>query len=96
MGYNTVIMLLNDGMDQLEKHPKQFVEKLMKTYPRTETEDFGVGNHCNNVTVVKSQHMDVPQLTLTYENWITPLNPRYVEELAKKGKLDLLKEKETK
>lgn len=77
MGYNTTVFILNDGFDQIQKYPEEFVMGINRHMH--DGADFGVGNHCNSVTVMRSQHADVPRLYFTHQNWISELS-EYNEE----------------
>lgn len=73
MGYNTTLMILNDGFGELEKHPEQFVKKVRDVMDFGGT--IGVGNHGNVVEVMKTEHADVPRLYFTHQNSIIELSP---------------------
>ncbi|RNB59474.1 hypothetical protein EDM57_04855 [Brevibacillus gelatini] len=78
MGYMTTITILNDGWDQIEKYPKEFIEAIdegMNGYRRylgrveqNNINSFGIGNHCNNVLVAKAHHADDPRMFIAYQN----------------------------
>lgn len=73
MGFNTTINILNDGLDQLRKHPEEFVESIMEKYNDGGT--VGVGNHVNMVEVMQSRHADEFCLYVVHHNSIVRLNP---------------------
>lgn len=75
MGYNTTILILNDGLDQLRKNPVEFTEKVWNAIASGRETTVGVGNHCNVVTVMPTQHADLPRLYFTHGNSITELSP---------------------
>lgn len=60
MGFNTTINIINDGFDQIEKYPEDFVKGIR--YHMLDGGEFGVGNHANVVTVAKSGHADAFRL----------------------------------
>jgi hypothetical protein len=74
----TTITILNDGFDQIEQHPKKFVEaihegmngyrRFLGSVERNNINSFGIGNHCNNVIVAKSNHADDPRMFISYQN----------------------------
>jgi hypothetical protein len=78
MGYMTTITVLNDGFSQIEESPKEFVEKISEgmngirrhlgSIERYNINSYGVGNHCNNVIVAKSNHADDPRMFISYQN----------------------------
>ena len=71
MGYMTCVSILNDGFDQIEKHPEEFVRNIkkgMSQYHGSSVESYPVGNHANPMDVKRSQHADTPQVVLLYAN----------------------------
>lgn len=73
MGFNTTLFVLNDGFDQIEKNPDEFVEKISR-----EMHDgggFGVGNHGNCTQVMRTQHADIFRLYGTHQNLMLELTP---------------------
>jgi len=81
MGYNTAILILNDGLDQLKKHPEDFVEGINQHMHRGG--EFGVGCHANVVDVMRTEHADVFRLYGSHGNLMLELSPwsRRLEEL---------------
>lgn len=74
MGYNTTILILNDGLDQIRQNPEEFTEKLYNAIGHHNGDQtFGVGNHMNCVTVMKTEHADVFRLYATEGNSIVEL-----------------------
>lgn len=83
MGFNTTILILNDGWDQIVAHPDEFIEKvgavvssgIHRRVPGFEGDDFGVsigiGNHCNNVQVMCNDHADITNVLLVGGNYGT-------------------------
>lgn len=82
MGYMTIVSILNDGLDQIEENPKEFVDGITKNlngtyksngkYQRSTT--FGVGNHCNQVEVYQSFHADDTQVFFAGWNSLVNIN----------------------
>lgn len=70
MGFNTTILILNDGLDQIRKNPEAFVESLYHKIASGEEGDVGVGGHVNVAHVMRTQHADAPRLYLTMHNTI--------------------------
>ena len=85
MGYNTPVFILNDGMDQLEKHPNDFVEGILRRLVGGGS--FGVGNHANVVDVKDSQHASVFRLYGSHGNLMVDLShwSRETEALARRN-----------
>lgn len=82
MGFMTTITILNDGFDQIEKYPKEFVECIKDGkdgvikpggISNKLVNDYGVGNFCNCVKVAQSHHADNPRLYLVYQNMMVSL-----------------------
>lgn len=73
MGFNTTVNILNDGMDQLKKHPEEFAQGVLDHYYDGGT--FGVGNHGNVVHVAKSRHADEFSLFSVHGNALVELSP---------------------
>lgn len=84
MGYNTTVLILNDGLDQIEKHPEEFVAGIVEKMHGGGT--VGVGCHANPVEVMPTQHADVYRLYSTHANMILELSPysRATLDLAKR------------
>ncbi|WPH57729.1 hypothetical protein [Mycobacterium phage WXIN] len=72
MGYNTSLTILNDGFDQLEHYPDDFVEGIKRHMNRGGS--FGVGNHCNVVDVQPTDHADATQLIAVGGNFSTKVH----------------------
>lgn len=77
MGYMTTVTILNDGFDQIEKHPKEFIEKIsdgmnginrFDRLVRQNINSYGIGNHANVIQVVKSHHADEPRMFIAFQN----------------------------
>lgn len=78
MGYMTTINILNDGFDQIEKHPEKFIEvikegmnghrRFLGSVEQNNINSFGIGNHANVVQVVKSHHADDPRMFIAFQN----------------------------
>ena len=106
MGYNTTILIINDALDTLEDNPKEFVKNMTQAIHAGRTQSIPVGNHCNPVQVMKTEHADVPRLYFSQANLITEFNSyefehiyfNYPQELWKRLEIakNLLKEYEKK
>jgi len=81
MGYMTTVTFLNDGFDQIEEYPEQFIkaiklgmygiDKHIKNTGRKFITTHGVGYHGNLVEVAKSHHADDYRLYLVGRNTMT-------------------------
>ena len=58
MGFLTTVTIRNDGLDQIEKHPEEFMENLLNAIRKNEKDEISCGNHCNVAIVQKSRHAD--------------------------------------
>ena len=58
MGFLTTVTIRNDGLDQIEKHPEEFMENLLNAIRENKGEEIPCGNHCNVAIVQKSRHAD--------------------------------------
>lgn len=93
MGFNTAVLVLNDGLDQLQKYPDEFVSGILENLDKGG--DFGVGSHGNPAAVLASEHADHVQLIAVGGNQITRLFIAYnawrlkLEE--EEGQIELLR-----
>ena len=69
MGYNTTILILNDGLSDIEKNPEEFVKNLLSRISKGEG-DIKCGKTGNVAYVMKTEHADVSRLYFTEGNWI--------------------------
>lgn len=75
MGYNTTILILNDGLEDIRKDPVRAVEGIHSMIAQGKEGSVGAGNHANPIYVMQTQHADVPRLYFTHGNSITELSP---------------------
>lgn len=69
MGYMTVGMILNDSFSSVEKHKEVVADGFLKAARmREKSVDIPIGNYANPFTVFSSQHADIPQLFLAFQN----------------------------
>jgi len=69
MGYQTVIMVLNDAMDKVKENKEQFADTVYNAYRiRGNSQTFSLGNHCNPIKIFDAKHADEPQLVMAYQN----------------------------
>ena len=81
MGYMTTITFLNDGFDQIEKYPEQFIEAIklgiygIDKHNKNTSKKFitthSIGYHGNLVDVAQSHHVDDFRLYLVGQNMMT-------------------------
>jgi hypothetical protein len=74
MGFNTTVLILNDGLYDIERHPEQFVKGIVHKARWREGGGIAVGSHCNAVTVMRTEHADVFRLYATHGNSIVDLS----------------------
>lgn len=77
MGFNTIVLVLNDGLDSIAKDP-EYGQKVAQATARVGWhDDRGVdissGNHVNASTVVSCAHADTVQLMAVGGNHVTVL-----------------------
>lgn len=77
MGFMTTVLILNDGLDQIEKHPDEFVTGIKRQM--LHGGNVGIGNHANPVTVMRSTHADTYRLYGTWRNTIVDFDPYSAE-----------------
>jgi hypothetical protein len=84
MGFMTTLTILNDGFDQIQKHPEDFVTGIRENM--NDGGGFGVGNHANCVEVMRSSHADYFRLFATQYNSTVELSPysRHTQEVAQR------------
>lgn len=76
MGYMTTITILNDAFNQIQKHPKQFVDNIATGMNGVDgyrdrskrVNTFNLGNHCNPMQVAEAHHADDFKVYLTFQN----------------------------
>jgi len=73
VGYTTVVKIINDGFDQLENNPEEFVKQVRDGM--LYGGERGVGNHANVIQVMKAQHSDIFQLHAIHRNFAMELSP---------------------
>ena len=81
MGYMTIVTFLNDGFDQIEEYPEQFIEAIklgmygIDKHNRNSNRNFitthSIGYHGNLVEIAKSHHADDYRLYLVGRNAMT-------------------------
>jgi len=81
MGYMITLTFLNDGFDQIEEHPEQFIDAIkLGMYGIDKHNNYsnrkfitthGIGYHSNLIEVAKSHHADDYRLYLVGRNTMT-------------------------
>lgn len=72
MGYNTTVLILNDGLHDIETHPEEFFKNLNEKI--MDGGDLPAGSHCNPAYVMPTGHADVFRLYATHQNSILELS----------------------
>lgn len=70
MGLNTTIVVLNDGLHEIENDP-EFGRKLagaIRGFRGPDPESFSAGNHCNPAAVIEIHHADYEVLVAVGRN----------------------------
>lgn len=75
MGFNSVVVVMNDALGMIEEDPtfgRNLAQEIM-TYRRTGGDvpaysPTGMGVHCNAASVLSCQHADVPQVVVVKHN----------------------------
>ena len=65
MGYNTPVLLLNDGMHEIANDPtlaKRMAQASATAHMIGKAVDVSAGNHSNAVSVLPSAHADIVQV----------------------------------
>lgn len=73
MGFNTTVLILNDGFDQLQKHSDEFVQQINRLMH--DGGSGGVGCHANPIQVMRTDHADVFRLYGSWRNLMVELSP---------------------
>ena len=79
MGFNSVIFICNDAMDQIDKDPKGWWKKTKKELDHQTENDgtYGFGNHLNGFQVVSNEHADDILLIAVGGNYATVIDKEY-------------------
>ena len=79
MGFNTVVMVLNDAADGLKDNPEVGTDILdaMMESQRGEAVTFPIKNYCNGGMILPSQHADTVQVVAVGGNYMTPIANLY-------------------
>jgi len=85
MGYNTQVLILNDGLGEIKKHPEEFVTNLLEAIamghnaigPNSDDINVKCGNHVNLASVIPTQHADVIRVLVSHGNWMWNIPGKY-------------------
>lgn len=72
MGFNTTVLILNDGLTEIQADPKAFVEGICSKLH--DGGDVRVGNFCNPVYVMPTAHADMFRLYTSHGNSLVELS----------------------
>jgi hypothetical protein len=95
MGYNTGVMILNDALDTIRDHPKQFVDGIWDAVGlwRGRPTTFPVGNYGNPATVFHMGHADQVGVYSIGANCVHPMYIGFEHyHTTDAGKLELLRQ----
>lgn len=100
MGYNTVVLIMNDSLNELRNNPEQFISKLSHQ-TTLDSEDFiSVGSHSQASQIMRPFHSDSFKLYAASGNLLTEMSiynyflfkrceidPIFKEEIIRRTKL---------
>lgn len=58
MGFLTTVTIRNDALEEIVKHPEEFMENLLDAIRKNKEDEISCGNHANAAIVQKSRHAD--------------------------------------
>lgn len=91
MGFNTVIMVLNDAWHQVRENPEKFVEDIQSKMNMEEPFYGDKYVHFGNeVQVDQTFHASDSHLYLAGGNWLMPLDEHEIEILMARDQYDLI------
>jgi hypothetical protein len=73
MGYNTTVLIMNDGIEDIRKNPEEFVKNLLERIAKGEG-DIKCGKSGNVAYVMKTRDADEARLYFSQGNWIFELS----------------------
>lgn len=97
MGFNSVLFICNDAMDQISKDPAGWWEKTkgeLMTLSRPDKDgSYGFGNHANGFQAVTNRHADETVLIAAGQNCATVIGSDFCNwnHHKKEGQIRLLK-----
>jgi len=56
MGFITVIAIMNDGVDQIQAHPQEFADTIVKACNANHSKSYGCGYHVNMIEAIRPHH----------------------------------------
>jgi hypothetical protein len=81
VGFNTVVLIRNDGLHDIESDPAAFVAGINKKL--YDGGDFGVGSHCNPAQVIRTGHADEFRVLILNGNLLTEADDHKLLERCK-------------
>lgn len=94
MGFNSVVVVLNDCLSEIEKDPKfgkKVGDAISSNHMRQKPVDIDSGYCVNAATVVSCEHANVTQLIAVGGNCATVLAYLWGDHHTEEGQLNLLK-----
>ena len=93
MGFNSSIMIMNDGLDQIEKNPEQFAEQVKKLICEGDPgQQVGVGNHANCLELISCHHADMTSVSAVGGNCSNILGYSMFGHSTDAAKVEVLKD----
>jgi len=86
MGYNTALLILNDGLNDIERNPQRFVQKIVSAILK------GKAVRIGEVEVMATDHADVPRLYFSWRNAMIDIGPYQNLNILSEGELGFLKQ----
>lgn len=71
MGFNTAVLILNDGAAEITQHSEEFVKKLLTQM--MVGGEIGVGGFSNVAQVIRTAHADIHRVYSSHGNWMVEL-----------------------
>jgi hypothetical protein len=82
MGFNTVVLLLNDSLSELEHQPELFVKQLVRAVQESYNKGKGHSYVVGQATVTETHHADDRRIYTQWANNIFDVSP-YGSEMRK-------------
>lgn len=74
MGFNTQVLIFNDGLGQIARYPEEFASALGQLVHRTDRHDrelFTLSVQGHEVgQVITTAHADIPRVLVSHGNWL--------------------------
>lgn len=92
MGLNSTVLILNDGLGQLERNPDEFVTKLVNAINGNNPGYISVGNFANPVTFVETHHSSQTSVVAVGGNHASVLGHSSIGHHKYELRVELLKQ----